>query len=212
MTGKYFPNTLPTDTAKLVAKFQSKSPSFLDTFYLSGGTALSLQLGHRESEDLDFFSPSDFDPLLLQKQLTQFGQLSQTMAAEGTLNTFLGGVKLQFLEYPYTMLESFNNWQRIHLSSVLDIACTKLQTIGMRGSKKDFIDLYFLLEKYSLPDLLSAMGQKYAQIEYSQTHILKSLLYFEDAENQPLPRMHIDVSWEDVKQKMMKTVKEISFK
>jgi len=207
----FFIETLPQATAVLIDQFQEKPQSFLHNFYLSGGTALSLQLGHRESEDLDFFSQDIFNPQQLERELSRFGQLSQTELAPGTVNTFLQGVKLQFLEYPYPLLESTKAFNQIALSSVLDIACTKLQTIGMRGSKKDFIDLYFLLERYSLSELFSATEKKYSQVNYSQTHILKSLVYFGDAENQPMPRMHKKVDWEDIKSTIIEKIKNVSF-
>jgi len=81
----------------------------------------------------------------------------------------------------------------------------------MRGSKKDFLDLYFLLEKFSLSELFILLEQKYENINYSKTHILKSLVYFEDAEFQPMPRMHADVSWPQVKDRLVKLSKQFSF-
>ena len=92
-------------------------------------------------------------------------------------------------------------------TAVIDIACTKLQTIGMRGSKKDFIDLYFLLQRYTLKNLLDYTKKKYAESDYSETHILKSLVYFDDADGQPMPRMHKDVSWKQVKDSIIEAVK-----
>lgn len=180
-------------------------------FYLSGGTGLSLQLGHRESEDLDFFSNKTFDPQKIEQELVSFGTLSETQPSTGTLNTYIEEVKLQFLEYPYPLLEPFVEWEGIRISSILDIACTKLQTIGMRGSKKDFVDLYFLLQKFSLEELLAATRKKYMSINYSQPHILKSLVYFTDAEEQPMPRMHIDTEWEEIKSFITGKVKSIHF-
>ncbi len=211
MTSTVYQQTLPDQTAKLVSRLNSLKPTFLDQFYLSGGTGLSLQLGHRESEDLDFFSQSEFSPLALQIKLEQFGALEKTEIADGTLNTYLSGVKLQFLYYPYKLLEETTEWSGIKLSSVLDIACTKLQTIGSRGSKKDFIDLFFLFQQFSLTELLEALKRKYPASDYSQTHILKSLTYFADAQDQPMPRMHKNVSWEKVEQKMIEVVKRIDF-
>ncbi|MBU1327505.1 hypothetical protein KKB64_02740 [Patescibacteria group bacterium] len=79
----------------------------------------------------------------------------------------------------------------------------------MRGSKKDFIDIYFLLKRYSLAELLSLTKKKYAASDYSQTHILKSLIYFVDAEDQPMPRMHKQVHWQEVKEKLILAVKSI---
>lgn len=202
-----YTKTLPPKTAKLLHLFTQKKPDFLSSFYLSGGTALSLQLGHRESEDLDFFSREPFVPDVLEQQLHPFGTLSETELAKGTVNTYLDGVKLQFLEYPYRLLEPLVVWEGITLSSVIDIACTKLQTVGMRGSKKDFIDLYFLLQHYTLKNLLDYTKKKYAESDYSETHILKSLVYFDDADAQPMPRMHKDVSWKQVKDSIIEAVK-----
>lgn len=201
---------LPTTTGELIALFQEKSPSFLREFYLSGGTGLALQLGHRESEDLDFFSQDYFSPQKIETELKVFGNLLETELADGTLNTFLNKVKLQFLEYPHPMLQPFIIWNGLQISSILDIACTKLQTVGARGSKKDFIDIYFLLKKFSLSELLDVTSKKYKGSNYSQTHILKSLVYFTDAEKQPMPRMHQDVTWEEMKLAIVKAVKSVS--
>lgn len=211
MNAAFFPNTLPVKTAQLVDKIHATKPEFLKSFYLSGGTGLSLQIGHRESEDLDFFSTESFNSLQLEKEVTTLGQLSNTELAAGTLNTYVDGVKLQFLEYRYPLLEPVTSWQGMQLSSVLDIACTKLQTVSMRGSKKDFVDLYFLFEIYSLPELLEKAKAKYSTVDYNQAHILKSLVYFEDADAQPIPRMLKDVSWDMIKSKMISEVKNISF-
>lgn len=182
----------------------------MSSFYLSGGTALSLHLGHRESEDLDFFNQASFNPYKLEREIIRYGTLSQTELAEGTLNTFLNSVKLQFLEYPYPLLEPTINWKGIKLSSIIDIACTKLQTISMRGSKKDFVDLYFLLKEYSLADLIAATEKKYILSDYSQTHIIKSLVYFTDANEQPMPRMHTKADWTEIKNSLVKAVKSLS--
>jgi len=209
MNEPIFTDTLPDHTARLVILLQKRQPAFLSSFYLSGGTGLSLQLDHRESEDLDFFSQSSFNPNDLEKELISFGKLSQTELSKGTLNTFLKTVKLQFLEYPYPLLEPLIKWNGVQISSVLDIACTKLQTISIRGNKKDFVDLYFLLKRYSLTDLLQASQKKYAQVDYNQTHILKSLVYFDNAEEQPMPRMHSQVRWTKIKEKIISAVKSV---
>ena len=211
MNNHFFTSTLPSKTARLMEIFQEDKPDFLENFYLSGGTALSLQLGHRESEDLDFFCKKSFNPQQLQQILLKYGQLKQTELSKGTVNVFLNGVKLQFLEYNYDLIRPTVKWKSFYLSSVEDIACTKLQTIGMRGSKKDFIDLYFLLTDYSLEKLFKLMEKKYKQVDYSKTHIIKSLVYFKDAEGQPMPRMHKKVAWSEVKEAMIRTVKLVQF-
>lgn len=211
MSTTFFPNTLPTKTAQLVEKIDQLQPKFLKSFYLSGGTGLSLQLGHRESEDLDFFNSESFNTLQLEKEVNSIGQLSDTELAAGTLNTFVDGVKLQFLEYRYPLLEPLTDWHGMQICSILDIACTKLQTVSMRGSKKDFVDIFFLFDIYTLPELLEKAKIKYSAVDYNQAHILKSLVYFEDAEVQPMPRMIKTANWDEIKVKMVREVKNISF-
>lgn len=206
----FYPETLPTKTAELVEKICEVKPRFLEDFYLSGGTALSLQLGHRESEDLDFFSPKSFDPRTLQLEMEELGRIESVEISDNTLNCVLDGVKLQFLGYPYLMLGKLVEYRELRLSSILDIACTKLQTVGMRGSKKDFFDLAVIFEIYPLDTLLAKMKEKYPGVEYSVPHILKSLVYFEDAEDQPMPRLHKKIDWREVKRKMVESVKRIS--
>ncbi len=183
---------------------------FLKSFYLSGGTALALHFGHRESEDLDFFSKEDFDPSRLQIELEQVAKLSGVELDKGTLNCHADTVQLQFLHYPYNLLHHSIVWNQINLSSVEDIACTKILTISSRGSKKDFIDLYFILKQYSLNDLFNLLQKKYPKTDYNQIHLLKSLVYFDDADNQVMPRMHLDVTWDQVKSNIVNAVR--SFK
>jgi len=200
-----YSNTPQKNTKQLLDKL--KKIKLLRDFYLSGGTGLALQIGHRESKDLDFFSQKDFQPELLQKELEKIGKLENVQLEKGTLNCFIDKVQIQFLHYPYKLLEKKVNWQNIFVSSVLDIACTKLLTISSRGSKKDFIDLYFLLEKYPLPLLFEKLKDKYPKTDYNLPHILKSLVYFEDADKQPPPRMHKKVTWEEVKKRLKREVK-----
>lgn len=206
---------LPKAAGNLIPKL-STLPGIKD-FYLSGGTALALQLGHRESEDLDFFNLKDFNPEDLAQELLKVGTLQDTEISKGTLNTFINSVKLQFLHYPYPILEKSIIWNGIELSSVIDIACTKLVTISMRGSKqslrskdlkKDFIDLYVILKKYSLEELFIKLRKKYQNTNYSTTHILKSLVYFDDADAQPMPKMHIPLDWMEVKKKITSQLKD----
>ena len=95
-------------------------------------------------------------------------------------------------------------------TTIEDIACTKLHTISARGSKKDFIDLFYILERFSLSELFMMLENKYAGTTYNTNHILKSLTYFEDANKQPMPRMEQNQSWEDIKQDITKSIR--SFK
>lgn len=204
-----FLNTLPPPTETLIAKI--KTLNFLKKFYLSGGTALSLQIGHRQSNDLDFFTKESFNPEKLQVELNQLGQLKNVEIEKNTLNLYIDGVKLQFLYYPYKLIEKKVIWNDINLSSVLDIACTKLITISSRGGKKDFIDLYVIINQiFSLKKIFTSLSKKYAKINYNKVHLLKSLLYFTDADLQPMPKMLIKLDWKTVKREIVKEVKKIN--
>ncbi len=205
----FYIKTVPQATKSVLDKI--KEISDIQNFYLSGGTALSLLLGHRESEDLDFFTKISFQPQLLQQKLLQLGILENVQIDAGTLNLFVNKVKLQFLYYPYNLLEEFIPWNGIYLSSMIDIACTKLITISMRGSKKDFIDLHVILQQASLKEIFAMLDKKYTNVEYNYAHILKSLVYFNDADNQPMPRMHKDFPWEEVKDSIVRQVKAFTF-
>lgn len=205
----FYTETIPQTTQSILDNI--KDISDIENFYLSGGTALSLLLGHRESEDLDFFTKNSFQPIILQQKLLQRGTLENVQIDEGTLNLFMNNVKLQFLNYPYTLLEKLIPWNGINLSSMIDIACTKLITISMRGNKKDFIDLYVILKQVTLDELFVKLDKKYTKVQYNYPHILKSLVYFNDADDQPMPRMHKDFTWEDVKETIVREVKSFSF-
>ena len=200
-------STLPENTKEILDKLKGKE--FIKKFYLSGGTALALQLGHRESIDLDFFSQDLFDPKSIQIELEKLADLKDLSQDRGTLNCFMEGTQLQFLHYPYKLLEDLIEWEGVYLSSVLDIACTKLITVSARGSKKDFIDLFFLLQKYDLNFLFEKLKEKYESTDYNLQHILKSLVYFEEARSEPMPKMHRLLVWEDVEKMLIKVTKEL---
>lgn len=179
-----------------------------DDFYLSGGTALALHLVHRESDDLDFFTHKDFNIPALQRILTGFGELKNVSIDKGILNCYINNVKLQFLYYPYKLVRPPLLLKKITVSSKEDIASTKIITISDRGSKKDFIDLYFLLDEFSLEEIFNLLKKKYTDVHYNEVHLLKSLLYFTDADLQPMPKMIKKVEWEEVKKILIEKVKE----
>jgi len=178
-------------------------------FYLAGGTALALELGHRQSVDLDWFSHDDFSNHDLKEQLSRLGKVEVIGEEEGTLNTVLDGVKVTFLRYRYPLLFPLHDFKNIRLADQPDIAAMKIDAASSRGSKKDFIDIYFLLNNYSLPGLIEFFEKKYKGIEYNKLHILKSLVYFEDAENEPMPIMIQKMEWEEVKRTIQKKVNEL---
>ena len=199
--------TLAPETRCVLEKISKQS--FIGDFYLVGGTALALHFGHRESIDLDFFSAQDFSLETLKKEVSVLGRYRLTNEEDGTLDGMLDDVKLTFIRYEYPLLFPFVDFDGVKLADERDIACMKIDAVSSRGSKKDFIDIYFLLEKYSLAELLSFFERKYSSIEYNKLHLLKSLAYFDDAEEDVMPKMLKDVDWDAVKEKILHETKQL---
>jgi len=172
---------------------------FVQNFYLAGGTALAIQLGHRESIDLDFFSREKFSAQKLKYELSKIGKLAVDYEDEDTLNGTLDDVKVSFFYYGYAQSFDLVKYENIFLADERDIAAMKIDTISARGSKKDFVDIYFLMQRHSLSQLIGFFEEKYKNIRYNKLHILKSLIYFADANDNPDPLMLMDFDWEKIK-------------
>lgn len=199
-------HTVEPHTLELLKRLSGKD--FLSESRLVGGTALALQYGHRMSVDLDFFGKIETDNIDIKEQLQDVGKLS-VIKESRNINVFvIDGVKVDFINYPYQWIDEAVVDETVLLASPRDIAAMKVNAIEGRGSKKNFIDLYFLLQHYSIQDILGFYAKKYP--EYSIFRALMSLTYFEDAESQFMPKMFTNVSWEDIKNTLRKAVAEVS--
>jgi len=177
-----------------------KSANLLKNFYLAGGTALALQLKHRLSIDLDFFSKADINTKQLIQKLQKIGKISVDKEAENTLNGRFNKTKIMFLKYDYPLVFPLKTISGIKIADARDIACMKISAVSQRGAKKDFIDLFIICKNIMpLDELLALFEKKYKNAGYNMLHILKSLIFFEDAEKEPMPKMLTSVSWKQVK-------------
>ena len=167
-----------------------------DDFLLVGGTSLALQIGHRNSIDIDLFGKCEIDEELFTKTLIQFGTFEVFKRSKNILITSINGVKVDFVNYQYPLLEDY--------VVIDDIAAMKLNAISGRGSKKDFIDLYFLLNEFSLIEMIEFYLEKY--FDGSKFMVVKSLSYFADADLDQTPPIHLDFDWEICKQKIIEEV------
>ncbi len=164
---------------------------------LVGGTALALQLGHRKSVDLDMFGHIEASPEDVSALYSSIGE-TKVLAASKSIRVFsIDGVKVDAVNYSYPWLDEPIVFDGIRLASLRDIAAMKVAAIINRGTKKDFIDMHFLLKQFSMKEILDLYSEKFA--DGSLFIALKSMTYFEDAESDPMPYMFHDVSWEDVK-------------
>jgi len=164
---------------------------------LAGGTALALQYGHRKSVDLDLFGIVTTDTLEVTAALGNMGEVRILQNTKNIKSYSINGIKVDIVNYPYPWISSVIIEDNIRLADEKDIAAMKLAAITGRGSRKDFFDLYFLLKHFSLPELLACYVKKYA--DGSEFLVLKSITYFEDAEDDADPLQLIPVTWAEVK-------------
>jgi hypothetical protein len=148
-------------------------------FYLAGGTALAVHFGHRKSIDLDFFSQEDFSTPDLRRQLSQIGEIVLLGEADGTLHVTIDHVMVSFFRYGYGLLFSPVKFEGLTMADERDIA---------------------------LAELIDFFEKKYAGIQYNMLHILKSLIYFDDADGEPPPLMLRDADWDNIKQSISQAV------
>ncbi len=178
----------------------------LESFVLVGGTALSLQLGHRKSIDLDLFSLIDFNSSEILSHLEEknnnpvvIQQFKQTLTVE------IEGIKLDFLHFRYPFTYNILNIDGIRMADIRDIACMKVDAIVGRGRKKDFYDLFYLLKRFSLEEIINWYQRMYNHS--SLFHVYKSLTWFEDADmDAELNTIDQNYTWEKVKSAILTEV------
>lgn len=166
-------------------EISSKLKNF-STFYLAGGTALALQIGHRKSVDFDLFSEKKISEDLLRKVKKVFPQNSLTLSVNNLdeLTIFIDDVKITFLKYPFPVILKLVDYEGIKMLNIKEIAATKAYTIGRRGSYKDYIDLFFIIsEGYSNLDEIIELAEKKYGGEFNSRLFLEQILYLEDVKD-----------------------------
>lgn len=197
--------TIIPDTLELLKRL-SQEP-FLKNCRLVGGTALALQYGHRSSIDLNFFGNYDIDGDEMLEILSSYGFVMKQQNSKLIKVFSINGVKVDIVNYSrYPWLDNPVEEDGLRLASPKDIAALKIGAIEGRGSKKDFIDMYFLLQHFSLEEILDFYAQKFPN--HSLYRALMSLTYFVDAEKNDMPTMFVDFDWEQCKTFILNKVKE----
>lgn len=181
------------------------SHPIFNEFQLVGGTSLALQIGHRESIDIDLFGFGELEELEVSEFLSSLGKVQVLKKSKNILIYSVDGVKVDLVNYKYPWLNPFLNLENLRLADPQDIAAMKLNAISGRGSKKDFIDVFFLLKKYSLADMIGFYNRKYK--DGSEFLVLKSLTFFGDADAEDTPKMLIPTDWQEVKKRITQEVK-----
>lgn len=173
--------------------------SIVKKSYLAGGTALALHLGHRISVDLDFFTQEVFDEKTLSGELSQLPEYKEEGIAWRTVWGELAKTKFSLFYYKYPLIKKTTTFSGIQVLDKEDIAAMKIHALEDRGTKRDFIDLYFLSKEFTLEQMLEFYDQKYGVLGNHLYTIIRSMNYFADAEVEELPRMLVPVSWAEVK-------------
>jgi hypothetical protein len=192
-------SAIEQNTFELLKKLQ-KLPLLAKT-RLVGGTALALQIGHRKSIDLDFFGELDFEIQELIDSIKEFADLTILSESKNIHIYSINGIKVDFVNYKYPWIDDAICEDGILLAGIKDIAAMKISAIIGRGTKKDFIDIAFLLQKFSLKNILDFYSLKYN--DGSIFAAMKSLTYFDDAEDDIMPNMLIKKSWKQAKKEII---------
>lgn len=200
-----FEQTISKETAKSLALL-GKSKILKDA-YLAGGTALALQIGHRISYDLDFFTDQKFKTHSFLEKIGKFKNYKHEQTSWQTVLGRLGDVKFSLFYYGYPILKNPSVFKGVKIASIPDISAMKISAICERGTKRDFVDLYFILQEISIDKIFKYYDKKFKRLAVNIIHIKKSLVYFVDAENEPMPMMLKEVEWADIKKYFKKLAK-----
>lgn len=202
---------LPRATKKALDFLSTQNWLRNSQWYLAGGTALALQAGHRISVDLDFFTTqANFSTGRLVQHF-KATDWQTTAIHEGTVYGVLHGGKVSFIAYPFFLPEEQPHWiGTVRLLDARDIAVMKIIAISQRGRKRDFFDLYWYVRNNEpLIDIIKRLKKQYPVVAHDYYHIAKSLVYFDDAEDDPMPRINFTASWTQVKKFFEKEMKRV---
>ncbi len=211
---KLFFDTLPKDAVLALKKCSEMDFFSHDNWYLAGGTALALQSGHRKSYDLDFFTENKiFDEKRVAEILSDQGEWITGNIDTGTVFGVFLKTKISLLSYPYfTPAEKMRRFGNVSLLAPADIAVMKIIAISQRGKKRDFFDLYWICQNVMpLHEIITRVNQQYS-VQQNPSHILKSLIYFNDAEDDFDLQISFKVTWKDVKKFFTKEIPLIAKK
>lgn len=175
--------------------------------YLAGGTAVSLYLGHRRSQDLDFFTKEEFEERQWESKLVC--ELNFKLVARDwqTLIGTASGVKVSILSYPYKLIGNLGKIFNVPVASLEDLCAMKLDTVIGRSTKRDLVDIYFLGQKFGLSKMLSFYQEKFGNLDEREIMLKKGLIFFDDADLDEDPYMLVDFDWEEVKTWLRSQVK-----
>jgi hypothetical protein len=153
---------------------------FAKDFYLVGGTAIALHLGHRQSIDFDLFQYKTFNNLSIQRKILKFSEIDKILVSrQNELTLLISGVKMTFFEYPFK-IDCAVRFETIKLPDLLTLAAMKAYALGMRAKWKDYADLYFIIKDHYTTTQIAGRAKEIFEDKFSQKIFLTQLAYFKD--------------------------------
>lgn len=154
--------------------------AFSNEFGLVGGTAIALQIGHRKSIDFDLFKKGAFDILKINKNINTFFPIEQVLVENPDEYTIkVNRVQLTFYNYPFELKYNIRFDQIISMSDLLTIAAMKAFALGKRAKWKDYVDLYFIFQQYSLKEVVANANEIFKN-QFSEKLFREQLSYHQD--------------------------------
>lgn len=199
---------LPPETRKALEALAKETWLADSPWYLAGGTALALAVGHRSSVDLDFFTPEKSFSIASMTGRLSMPEWTTDILREDTIYGRLRGAQVSFIAYPFFIPRAPKRpYGSVAVLAPEDIAVMKIIAVSQRGRKRDFIDLFWYCSyREPLKEVLRRLPDQYPSVAHDYHHILKSLVYFADAEEDPMPNLNFMTDWEAVKRYFLNEV------
>lgn len=197
--------TVTAETYVLMQELMQKD--YLSDFYLVGGTALALQIGHRTSTDIDLFNHIEFDKVQLSQRLeNDYSGLEMNINFFGIF-AYINEIKTDIVYHPFPLLSPVKTIDGIRMLDKSEIAPMKIHAITKRAKKRDFVDLFKLLDYFTLNEMLEFYSQKFGP--NGSSYVIRSLVYFDEAEDDNVPKCFFEFDWNKVKNRIVHEVKKL---
>ena len=187
---------------------------YFPNFYLAGGTALALQLGHRISIDFDLFWKNYIPKDLLSrvKRVFKNSEIEVVINHLEQLTVAISGINVSFCRYPFPVISKFINYRGIKILPALEIAAMKAYALGRRATLKDYVDLYFVLNEKvcTLEKIISLCQRKYGE-DFDQRLFLEQLIYSKDVEEMEIQFLKERVTKLKIENFFKKEIKKMKF-
>ena len=201
------PEAISSKRQKIFQKFKN-----FPQFYLAGGTALALQIGHRMSDDFDLFTEKDISADLLEEveKIFKGSTIDIIINHSEQLSLIIEQTKVDFVKYPFPLISGLIEYEEVKIIKIPEIAAMKAYTIGRRAIYKDYIDLYFILfEKHSsLPEIIKISKEKFKE-HFDPRLFLEQLVYLEDIQEEPIQFLKKKVGKKELEDFFQEEIKKI---